>query len=363
MIVEEVSQNIDTPLIDDSDVQERIEYVCRCPTGAGVRVLLAALLAKVHDPTVDIRKPYTAISGEDSYSGRHYDEDYVGPFIHKYDLPCNPTTGFLTPALRTKNEILIPNMDLGGKPPRLYKDLLQLLTDVESGELKAEHALRETLRCLLIIKNERECELQSLLAGIKSQDDSPLLSSEGIMKLIQQHLKCPHSSRLSVLAVAAAYKAAEAKIGERVLPLAAHTAADSQTGTLGDLEITLVDDNQIVTSYEMKSRRVTRDDIDCAMQKIAEVALPIDNYIFITTENIELEVLEHATSMYHQYGIEVTVLACIGFLRHFLHLFHRLRSDFLEKYQELLLAEPQSAVRHELKQAFLALRRAAETGG
>jgi DNA adenine methylase len=60
-------------------------------------------------------------------------------------------------------------------------------------------------------------------------------------------------------------------------------------------------------------------------------------------------------------GIEFVVLDCIGFLRHFLHLFHRLRMQFLEAYQALVLAEPDSAVRHELKILLLALRRATET--
>jgi DNA adenine methylase len=60
-------------------------------------------------------------------------------------------------------------------------------------------------------------------------------------------------------------------------------------------------------------------------------------------------------------GTEVVVLDCIGFLRHFLHLFHRLRMQFLEAYQELLLAEPESAVSQPLKEAFLVLRQAAES--
>ncbi len=59
-------------------------------------------------------------------------------------------------------------------------------------------------------------------------------------------------------------------------------------------------------------------------------------------------------------GIEFVILDCISFLRHFLHLFYRLRMQFLEAYQTLLLAKPESAVRHELKVSFLALRRAAE---
>jgi hypothetical protein len=50
----------------------------------------------------------------------------------------------------------------------------------------------------------------------------------------------------------------------------------------------------------------------------------------------------------------------MGFIFHFLHLFHRLRTDFLEEYQKLVLEEPDSAVSHTLKEAFLTLRKAAE---
>lgn len=60
-------------------------------------------------------------------------------------------------------------------------------------------------------------------------------------------------------------------------------------------------------------------------------------------------------------GIEFVVLDCTGFLRHFLHLFYRLRMHFLDKYQELVLAEDESAVRQPLKEAFLMLRIAAES--
>lgn len=55
------------------------------------------------------------------------------------------------------------------------------------------------------------------------------------------------------------------------------------------------------------------------------------------------------------------MLECLSFIRHFLHLFHRLRMAFLDEYQRLLIDEPESAVRQELKQLFLALRLAAES--
>ncbi|QQG41117.1 MAG: hypothetical protein HYV37_03400 [Candidatus Levyibacteriota bacterium] len=62
-------------------------------------------------------------------------------------------------------------------------------------------------------------------------------------------------------------------------------------------------------------------------------------------------------------GIEVAILDCLGLLRHFLHLFYRLRAKFLDEYQVALLKEPDSAVREELKEAFLALRKAAKSIG
>jgi len=357
--------NISHPIVDNPEILNRVNSVCRNKTNrACVRLLLAALLAKVHRPEIDIRKPYTEIGGPDTYSGRAYDEKYISEFIREHDLPCNPTTAFLTPAFRNRNIPLTPDLELEGRPKELYKKTLQLLTDVHESKVSAEDLLAETIRCLLILRNQRRQQLEMLLSGFETHEDKIPLSSENIVTLIQQHLNCPRSSRLPVLVIAAAYKAAEKHLGERVLPLKPHTAADEQTGALGDLEITLIDDDNVITSYEMKTRRVTIGDIDRALQKVSSSGKKIDNYIFITTEPIdEEEVQDYAKSLYEKTGgIEFVILDCINFLRHFLHLFHRLRIQFLDEYQKLVLKEPESAVRQELKQAFLALRQAAESG-
>ncbi len=326
---------------------------------ACVRLLLACSLAKSYNPDVDIRKPYTEIGDQDSYSGRRYDESYISSFISKHKLPCNSTTAFLTPALRNRNMTLTPDINLLGNYPKLYQTALQLLTDVYEGRASAEDLLTETIRWLLIIRDEKLLRMETLLAGLKSSGDAIYLSAEAIVGLIRQHLNCKGSSRLPVLIVAAAYHAASKHLGERALPLESHNAADEQTGSLGDIQITLIDDDNVITAYEMKTRRITQNDIDRALQKIND---KIDNYIFITTEEISEQIQDYAASIYEQTGgIEVVILDCIGFLRHFLHLFHRLRMQFLEAYQELLLAEPESAVSQPLKEAFLALRQAAES--
>ena len=346
------------------EVTKQVEYICRNPRNrSGKRFLMACLLAKVHRPEVDVRKPYTAIGDDDAYSGRTYDESYVGPFIVKHALPCNSTTAFLTPALRNRDIVLTPEVNLVGNPPELYETLLHLLDDVQKGNISAAALLAETVKSLLSIRDENRQRLEVLLTPNSNSEGGLPLSAEAIVTLIQQHLQCPHTSRLPVLVVSAAYKAAETFLGERALPLYSHTAADQQTGATGDLEITLIDDQNVVTGYEMKAKRVERGDIDRALQKIADSGNRVDNYIFITTDTIEVEVSEYAASIYETTGgIEMVILDCIGFLRHFLHLFYRLRTQFLDAYQTLLLTEPESVVRQELKEAFLVLRRAASSG-
>lgn len=351
------------PVTNNSKFVEQIDYVCRyVGNRAIVRLLLACSLAKVHKPSVDIRKPYTEIPDNDTYSGRYYDENYITAFINQYELPCNPTTAFLTPALRNRSITLTPDVNLVGRPPKLYKTALELLDAVHIGNISADELLAETIRRLIIVRDEKRQRMQTLLAGLQATDERIPLSSENIVNLIEQHLRCRNSSRLPVLVIAAAYEAAAEKLGERCLPLESHNAADEQTGTLGDLEISLMSDDNVITSYEMKTRRVTKEDIERSLQKINDTRKRVDNYIFITTEFIEPQVLEYAASMYDKTGgIEFIVLDCIGFIRHYLHLFHRLRMQFLEAYQLLVLAEPESAVSQPLKEAFLALRQAAES--
>lgn len=360
---EQVIDRPDQPIVDDIEIAGRVEYVCRnIQNRAGARLLLACLLAKIHRPEVDVRKPYTEIGDGDAFSGRTYDERYVTAFVLQHELPCNPTTAFLTPALRNRNATLTLGTDLVGRPPQLYESVLQLLDDVYTQRVNATELLAETIRWLVIVRDERRQRIATLLSSLKSVQDGVPLSAEAIVRMIDQHLQQPRSSRLPVLVVAAAYQAASQYLGEQVLPLESHTAADRQTEALGDLEITLIDDGHVITSYEMKTRKVTRNDIDHALHKISETGKHVDNYIFITTDVIDDDVQRYAVSIYDDTnGIEFVILDCIGFLRHFLHLFHRLRMDFVETYQSLVLAESESGVNQPLKEVFLALRQAAES--
>ena len=345
------------------EVLKKIEYVCECISNrAGVRLLMACLLAKVHKPNVNPTKPYTEIGSNDCFSGRTYDEKYISHFIADKDLPCNPTTAFLTPALRNINNPLSIDLELIGRPRKVYTDAISLLHCVHDGQIDASELLVEVIHRLTVIRDSKKESLSKKLEELKNHSAEVVLSSEETIALIEQHLLCKHSSRLPVLIVAAAYNIAKNRIGEQIRPLLSHNAADEQTGSMGDVEVCLINDENVRTVYEMKMKKVLREDIDRAIQKIANGGESIDNYIFITTDEIDENIFEYAKSMYEKLGQrEIAILDCIGFLRHFLHFFHRLRRRFIDEYQKLVINEPESAVRHELKEVFLHLRQVAET--
>lgn len=321
---------------------------------------MACLVAHLHDPNIDLRKPFTPLGDSDVFAGRDYDQDFISPFVTIHKLPVNPTTAFLTPGYRTNPIALYRGAKLTGRPQQLYDTVVSLLNDVYEKKVLANEVLAETIRQLILLKEENQQRMASLLTNLEAVKQNTALSVESIINLIQSHLSFPNSSRLPVLVIAAAYNAAQDKLGERCRPLQQHTAADKQTGALGDIEITLQDDNNIVTAYEMKAKRVTVEDIHIALQKLERGSLTVDNYIFITTENIDPEADKEAKSLHSKIGVEFTILDCIGFLRHFLYLFYRLRLAFLDAYQELVLNEPISAVKPLLKEAFLTARLAAE---
>ncbi len=363
-IHERAIATLNTTVISNQTIRERVDYVCRCMSNrAGVRLLMSCLLGKLDKPNVDPRKPYTEIGGADSFSGRTYDERHLTKFINEHRLPVNPATAFLTPTLRNIDHPLTTDRELVGRPRDLYKKTLELLEDVAKKRIAADVLFVETVRVLLLLRNEKLARIASLLGALERTEGALSLSSEAIVTLINQHLACKNASRLPVLVVVAAYEAAGTRFAENVLPLNSHNAADLQTGSLGDVEICLVGDDSVVTAYEMKLKRVTQDDIDAAVTKILRESKRIHNYLFVTTDAIDPIVAEYAATFYEKTdGTEIAILDCIGFLRHFLHLFHRIRSDYLNAYQALVMNEPDSAVSQTLKEAFLALRQAAESG-
>ena len=351
----------DRTYVTDKTVENKISSVCLCDTNkAPIRYLLSAMIAKTDNPSIDTRQPYSDL-GNKSFAGRTIDETLVQPFIHKYNLPCNDTTAFLTPAFRTIESALTKAAFDKCRPAYVYHDMIDILDYVEQKPLQAKNIFKQIIKTLLHVRLSTEERLTKMVQELNSEEQHDL-SSEEITILLHQHLQCKGSSRLPVLMVTAAYKAVGHLINENTKPLFAHNAADSRTGAMGDIEIvSLRNENNTVTCYEMKKKQVTTDDICVCVEKIYSLKQKPDNYIIITTENVTKDVRDLAYTFYDKIGVEIVVLDCLGFINHFLHFFHRYRKSFLDNYQQLVLEEPNSAVSQPLKEAFLSLRKVAES--
>ena len=114
---ERATQDLNTPAVKEAEILERIDYVCRCLSNrAGVRLLMACLLAKLDNSRIDPRQPYTEIGGEQCFSGRTLDEQYIGSFIMRTTSPAIRRRHFLTPALRNIARPLTTDVTLVGRP-------------------------------------------------------------------------------------------------------------------------------------------------------------------------------------------------------------------------------------------------------
>ena len=122
-----------------------------------------------------------------------------------------------------------------------------------------------------MIRDENNAKIKHLLGNLRRESNGNVLASEAIVKLIEHHLSMSGASRLPVLIVAAAYKVAEKNLGERILPLEAHNAADKQTGALGDIQIALMDDAQVVTALPLLNRYPVIHSTDVIVMRYAQL--------------------------------------------------------------------------------------------
>ncbi|MDB9516669.1 hypothetical protein PN466_06875 [Roseofilum reptotaenium CS-1145] len=183
----QANTNLEDSFIEDPQIRESADYVaCNLKNRAGVRILMACLLAKLHRPDLDIRKPYTEIGDPDCFSGRTYDERYITPFINQHNLPCNNTTAFLTPALRNRNLPLTKELNLVGKPPQLYQAVLNLLDDIYRHRVLPHILMAEIIRLLLFERNQRQDRINTLVTTLKTAEDAVPLSAEEIINLIEK---------------------------------------------------------------------------------------------------------------------------------------------------------------------------------
>lgn len=93
-----------------------------------------------------------------------------------------------------------------------------------------------------------------------------------------------------------------------MLPLNSHHAAGLQTGSLGDTAICFVGENPVITTYEMKMKCVTQDDIDAAVAKITRTPTRIHKCLLVTTDAIDSIVTKYIATFCRKLAVLILSL-------------------------------------------------------
>lgn len=303
-------------------------------------VLLTSVLKKSINPEQDIRKHQNKMDG--GYSGRTLDTNNVTPFM-KDNFPrfAMGESGWLTRSLEQPEPY---NLDFPGeiRNKDVKNAFLHSLQMIEEEQIDPERAL---IAQLLIL--ERKSSVNQ--ADLSDVEESESLNIELIYESVKEHIHGNYAkggqSRIPVLAVFSVYELVVSDVdrykGKELLELGTHTTPDTQSSTIGDVEV--VDENgEYFEAVEVKHNiTTTYYNLVNTENKIRNS--DVDRYYFLTTAEKEIEddrkkIHDFINKMNREEGCEIILNGVLPTLKYYLRLVDDPR-EFISTYTENLQEE------------------------
>lgn len=292
-------------------------------TQAYREALLGCLLARMHDPTVNIRLPYAG-QGPSAYNGRDLDEKVVNPILQGRQIPCSKGP-FLAVFRRS---VKFTSKTIGGlKDKKGYNSFLALLSAMERTSVQGE--LRRLLVCHLFhFVRLRESSKVSLTRLRR-------LSLTQLDCLVAGLLSTPSGGRFPVVLVVAAFQTIKEHFRLNwEVSFQGINVADSAGGAGGD--ITIKQAGRVVLAAEVTERLVNKARVVQTFNTKIAVAGLEEYLFFILPEGVAHEAEEQAHQYFGQ-GHEVNFLVIKDWLHMVLGTTGRPgRAIFNAKLMELL---------------------------
>ena len=310
-------------------------------------VVITGFVYKYFHPEQDVR--YHQSNMDNGYSGRTFDSKYITPFMRYNNFPAMAESGWLTRSLEQN----LPYVS--GYPGKIsgqgLKESFLLLYDTTQNYDAPTDILAYLLQQL-----------------IKKRDDSRIklstptnLTVVETLRLIKSHFEYGYknvagASRLPNIAIYAAYKSIidgnQARYKEKKLcELDSHTAADSSTGSIGDIQINN-ELNQPFEGLEIKAKRLESSMIDVVYTKIQEHSTVERYYILSTYDDVGYDTIKEISKKINKirskHGCEVIVNGVYTTLKYFLRLTDN--KTFVHFYVEQV--EKDDALKYEHKLAW-----------
>jgi len=319
----------------------------------GFTNIVTCLAIKVAFPDVDIRYHQVQIQHlTDRGAGfnfRGVSEKVVYPWLNDNTFE-GAKSGWQTRTFeRPKPYMMTYDENIGV----IKNSFLTTFDEIEVNDQSATEALSFIIHLQLVLR-----ESKKIVMSLPRTSDILL-----IVKLFREHFFHPYkasngASRLPVLALYAIYTVLVDQLDRyktmELKPLEEHSAADSQTGALGDIEIIDKATRLVFEAIEVKHNIPLNDRIvSDAAKKIMNQA--VDRYYILTTHSTcepDAELNKKIVAIKAMYNCQLIANGVIPSLKYYLRLLSD-PSKVFPKYVELL--ESDKTIKHEHRQVWNAL--------
>jgi DNA (cytosine-5)-methyltransferase 1 len=311
----------------------------------GFTNIVTCLAIKSALPNFDVRYHQVQIQDQTDrpagFNFRGLSEKVIYPWLNENNFE-GAKSGWQTRTFeRPKPYMLTYDENIGD----IKEPFLKTFNYIEVENESAAEALACLLHCQMILRESKKITL-----SIPKTKDIQLIISLFENHFFHSYKESKGASRLPVLALYAVYSVLIVQVdrykGMKLKPLEAHSAADAQTGAIGDIEIVQEDIRRVFEAVEVKHDIAINDRIiQDAARKIMDKS--VDRYYILTThQNCEPddELSKSISKIKAIYNCQLIANGLIPSLKYYL----RLLSDpslVFPKYVELLVED--KAIKHE----------------
>ena len=351
----QLAASTNSPYSDLSESQERWvnAIIEKSESYRGIlTVLITSLVKKIETSTQDVRNHLKELPN--GYSGRGLDTDHITPFMkEKFRRFAMAESGWLTHTLRHHHPY---TLEYPGqiRNENVKKAFLLILNDIEEHEADPKKYLQSIFSALITLMEESQRRFEFL----KEAQHTETVTIEKIVDLLRHHFSHNYgvagASRLPVLAVYSAYEMLmeiERYEDKTLSPLKSHTAADTKSHGIGDIEV--LSGNNFFEAVEIKHNiPISLGLVEDAYQKFAQT--PVSRYYLLTTAEPNVEDIDSVNDLvseiHRQHGCEVIVNGILPSLKYYLRLLSSPQL-FLEVYSRNLQLDFQQKA--EIKETHL----------
>jgi DNA (cytosine-5)-methyltransferase 1 len=316
----------------------------------GFTNIVTCLAIKSAKPQVDIRYHQVQIQNQTERSAgfnfRGVSEKVVYPWLNEHAFE-GAKSGWQTRTFeRPKPYMLSYDENIGD----IKESFLITFDEVEEHDAPAADALAHLIYLQLLHRESKKINL-----SIPRTQDIQLITQVFAKHFFYPYKSVKGASRLPVLALYAIYSVLLGQLaryqGMELRPLEEHSAADSQTGAVGDIEVVRVGTDDVFEAIEVKhnialNERIIQDAATKIMNK------SVDRYYILTTHTTcEPDDLlqQKITRIKLLYNCQLIANGVIPSIKYYLRLLSN-PSLVFQKYVELLATD--SAIKHEHREVW-----------